>query len=73
VSDGDRIPCAVCGYVSASRLHTGEARVLIGMTAPELEELVFATSNVLVRERMLSAIGLLDQHHEQTLRKEIVT
>lgn len=59
--------CAYC----ASILHTGEARVLIGLTLDELEKLAVAVDGPL-RRRLMCAIGLLDTAREAQLLQEII-
>lgn len=62
-----RAPCVRCGMM----LHTGEGRVTISFTVAELDEMVFEISNMLVRERLLCAIGLLDEAREKLLRQQL--
>lgn len=51
-----RIPCAQCGEL----LHTGEAKIVVGLSLDELEELACATPSASIRRRLICAIGLLD-------------
>lgn len=60
--------CGSCGSV----LHTGEAKVLFGLTLDELEELATATSNARLRRRLLCAIGLIDVGREMQLLREVI-
>lgn len=55
-------PCDRCG----AHTHTGEGRVAVQLTADELEELAFATSNPIVRARLLCALDLID--HDRAAR-----
>ncbi len=52
-------------------LETGEARVLVPMTTREAEELAVATSNLVVRKRLITAIGLLDPELSDRISHEI--
>lgn len=60
-----KIVCPTCGAVNGCEnctrvLHTGEGRVLVGLTVKELTDLVNGTTMLDLRERLLRAIALLD-------------
>jgi len=59
-----RAPCVRCGML----LHTGEGKVTVSFSVAELAELACATSDDAVRERLLCALGLLDQPLERETR-----
>ncbi len=59
-----RSPCVRCGLL----LHTGEGRVLVAFSVAELSELAVGAADKNVRERLLCALGLLDQDEERMAR-----
>lgn len=58
------VRCLRCGRL----LHTGEGRVLVPFTTAELAELIGSTVNPVVRDRLLCALGLIDESAESELR-----
>lgn len=67
------LPPSVQAFASDARmLHTGEARVAVGLTLGELEELALATSNPDVRKRLILAVGLLDDTRAERTNKEAI-
>lgn len=53
--------------MTARLAHDGQGRVLVALTAAELEELAFATSSPDVRQRLACAVGLLDAERERAI------
>jgi hypothetical protein len=49
-------------------LHTGEGRVTVSFQAEELAELAVGAADKRVRERLLCALGLLDEDEEMAAR-----
>lgn len=64
-------PCATCRLGGLTVMGSGQRGIAVPMTAPEAMELVFATSNARMRERLLTAIGILDPYIESALREEL--
>jgi hypothetical protein len=63
-----RAPCVRCGLL----LHTGEGRVTVSFQAAELAELAAATSDRNVRERLLCALGLIDDAAVSSVRADLL-
>lgn len=59
------MPCEYCTRV----LHTGEAKILVSFTVKELVKIIEDTTDIYIKERLLNAIGLLDQELERLLRE----
>jgi hypothetical protein len=59
--------CTRCGRV----LDDGIARIFVGFSVAELEDIAYQTTLPSVRERALCAIGLLDADRERAVRMEI--
>lgn len=62
-----RSPCVRCGMP----LHTGEGRVTVSFTPSELADLAAAATDRSVRERLLCALGLVDQQADASVRADI--
>jgi hypothetical protein len=60
----DRAPCVRCGML----LHTGEGRVIVSFQADELADLAVSAADKRVRERLLCALGILDEDAEDATR-----
>jgi hypothetical protein len=60
----DCAPCVRCGML----LHTGEGRVTVSLLPDELYELACATRDTRLRERLLCALGLIDEAKERDAR-----
>lgn len=56
-------------HPKARLLHTGEGRVVVAFSLSELATIARDTLNIEVRERVLCAIGLLDETMERELRE----
>lgn len=56
-------------HPKARMLHTGEGRVVVAFSLTELATIARDTMDIAVRERVLCAIGLLDESMERTLRE----
>jgi hypothetical protein len=72
----DRCPtchrCAGCPDERVRNTGRGLATAVV-LTLDELEDLVFATSDLFVRERFLCAIALHDVEREKRIRAEMIT
>jgi hypothetical protein len=51
-------------------LTTGEAKVVVTFSVAELESIAISVGDLVVRERVLQAIGLLNTELETSLRME---
>lgn len=63
MSDGIRAPCVRCGLV----LHTGEGKIIVGLTCDQLAELIESTTNARTRAQLLCALTLLDPDRAEAL------
>lgn len=61
-----RLPSPTCARC-AGILHTGEARVMVSLTAEELEELIGSTLRMETRARLLQVLALIDADRATTL------
>jgi hypothetical protein len=54
--------CIRCGapHDCGTVVHTGQAKIAVQLSVPELEELALATSNPATAGKLICAIGLLD-------------
>jgi Zn-finger nucleic acid-binding protein len=67
--------CQACGEgcvrCRGVYVDTGEARVMVGLTANEMVELVHGTTDARLREHLLRAISLVDPERERQERAEL--
>lgn len=59
--------CAVCTRLLA----TGEARVLLALTADQLVDIAFAVTDSETRRQAVTAIGLVDPERGEVIRMEM--
>lgn len=62
-----RAPCVKCGNL----LHTGEGKVIVGLSADDLDELACATSDPSLRRRLLCALSLIDPERADRVGAEL--